>query len=458
MIITTASLSTNSPLHLLEKAQAAGFRLIVRSETTDLCCAGGSGGVLDFLIERTSLTGFSKFLNGLGFYRVAASRSADTATVEKFLGYCEGCAALMQLNLVTDVTIGDLSGQPMALRSTADLFDSVAYVGMKQTSTALNSISKVCAASMHYEYQIRSRQQLMKQARESFQLCELSSFERTCIALLGVEASEYVVKLMEPLNNWEVDLLLQELRAILENANSIAYRPARLFARKTGTAGGKKQRLTDTHAYIRRAPIVVISRTDAQVNNLLPLQQVLGDRIDARVVSFCTGDRGDTVADHQSDSREQSLFAKGAQVVSALTLAGRNFLRFRKMESLAGKGVVVMVPGYPVVDFPDGFDLPKLKLAGDADNYFWRLAARVERAVYERITAGTVDCLIVFNTSKHTCDSNSGLTELEERRRARAITNLPLNCRHKRVIDESATDSQAMSIIVGQVLLAAADG
>lgn len=450
MIMTTTSTNGKTVGYIFEALQAAGVQAILFNDNTEICCAGDAGSSADILIQRESLPLFTRVLASHGFYRMATTQFASSVFNTTYLGYCDHCAALVRFNVSTEITVGNLAGNYLVLRQTNGVFDCVMQVGAAQTTRVLEAISYVCAASLLYEYQTRSRRNLLAQAREAFQQCDTDLFHSTAESLVGAEATSHIHKILQTFVAWEIDLLLQELWRVLESASEVDYNPGRLLARKGHPTPSNKLALSCTRARIRKAPVVVVTDTSADSQHANELCQLLGSMIECRMLRFRSAEpiRCKVQAEHTINAVKPGV----RLVCSALITAFRNTRQFRKIRALADKGITVIVPGFPVVDFPDLFNVPRLKSFANHKNPLYRVTARWERRLYEVISAANVDCLLVLPAA-----IASGEASFESRRRSQAIAHIPVNAACKKLIKASGSSQTIQAQMINHVLKVASD-
>lgn len=328
---------------------------------------------------------------------------------------------------------------------------------MQHTTHMVESISYVCAASVLYEYQTRFRRKLMKRAKECFNQCDLDLFQSASASLVGDEATKYIVKLMEITVNWEVDLLLHGLKRELENASEVDYNPGRLLSFVGPLKAGEKQRLMNTRAEIRPAPVVVIMNDDAADTGTQCASRLVNSRLDCRYLEFSGGLEVDPPGVQPSSLPDGSLLQNTYLAFEAVATVLKNYRQICRARWFARRGMPVIVSGYPVVDFPGVFSVPKLKFWVKSDNLVWRLIARFERFVYEKISSHEVDHLIVVASSQNTGPVASDVNAFEIRRRSQAMKDIPINAKSKKLIDAYSSPLEVQAQIVEQILIAVAD-
>ncbi|MEM7259024.1 MAG: hypothetical protein AAF404_16730 [Pseudomonadota bacterium] len=452
MIMTTPPTRSRSVQRLFEALHTADIQTILFDSEGGICCSGVEHCSADLLIRPDSLPAFTRLLATHGFYRVATCRSAGTSVI-KYLGYCECCEKLMRFNVSTEVTVGSLSGNHLVLRHMQGLYECFQQAGASKTSHVVETVSCVCAASLLYEYKARSRHRLLLQAREAFKHCDVELFQETSESLVGAEATRHILKLVDTFVGWEVDMLLDELWRVLEKAQEVDYNPGRLLLRKADSTQNE-QRLTCGGARIRRAPIVVVTDANPASDHAAGLHRLLSSTLNCRLVAFHGIDHNDH---NDSQQHSQDLVQPGiAQVCGALYTAVKNYLKFRKSRSLAQKGIVTIIPGLPVLDFPDLFNVPRLKFLMTHSNLLWRLGARAERRIYEKISAAAVDCLLIVH-SVPPAAKDASTSSFEKRRRTQAIKSIPIKATRKLLVNPDNGLQVAQAQMVEQVLMAAAD-
>ena len=434
---------------LLETARTSGFRTLVLGDAEPVCCAARSGGRdLELLVEQHALASYSQLLVASGFCSIGMGKGAHTDHAFRFLGYCEHCCKLVQLNVSTVLNLSSVHGTSVLVKSAPAIFNATEKLSVVQKEKVLDIITCVCSAATVPEYRFRLKQCLLARARSLAECCAPCVIQLVAGAMLGNEAGRYIVKLLEGLESWETDLLLSELKRLLIEAEQVEVTRnfhVPFFGKHKQQ---RAQRLTDSAANHRRAPVVLITDTELQYSYASRLKELFGAKLDCRLEHYATLDNnGHRAVSHKVDGK--GLATRLSFAVSALKLALENYGQYRRVHALARGGVLVVVPGYP--PYCKDKTAPLLNHWLDSGHLLWVLAAKIERYVYRKISNGVVDSHLIIEASR-TVASLDVKNVFNEKRLNLQLSNLPVASRYKAKIPRGLSQSEALSRMVIQTL------
>jgi hypothetical protein len=405
-MMSTASKRTRSVRQLLEEVQRAGFRLIVHSDAASLCCASGDRSAVQVLIEQRAMPSLLEFLEGFGFFQMFSCAVSESASVATLIGYCESCTTLTQLDISAVVTVGRVSDNELVFLNADRLFAMHGGVRAPEMASAIEAITRVCAASMQQEYRVRTKKRLMAQARARYEECTGDSFQAVSQVLVGTEAAKFVAKLVEIDVAWEVDLLLQSLRRELAEADGVALSPSRSWQFPTRKKNHRKHRLTDKDGRVQSAPVVVITHAEADKNATQSVAQLFSNNLVCRLVELGGVSIG-TTATERLNKKMLSLWQRTSFASDAIGAALRRYFRWRKARALAAKGMPVIIPDTRFGDSPGAFSFPVLN-HWSSTGFVLRLSAAIEHFLYGQTASPQADRLIIVDAGHASTGADSG--------------------------------------------------
>lgn len=237
----------NTAHNVFEEARDSGFRpLICRSTPTVCGCIG-----VDVLLPENEIEVFSDYLIASGFHQKIEGTRTNGSDYTVFVGYCDICSTTVQLNVSCSLTVGCVSGNHLVFKNTEDLFIKGLYFGDRQAGIAVEVIALVCAAAMLGEFQTDNKRSKLSRAIELHKELSAGTLFEISGSLIGDDATRYLEKTLVSSQQWEIDLLLSELKLALKGASDVEFN-SDWFNRFKDRASLNDIRYTDSHSGVER--------------------------------------------------------------------------------------------------------------------------------------------------------------------------------------------------------------
>ncbi len=320
---------------LLGAAKDSGIQLIVCSDSTNLCCSGGEVSCVELLVEPGVEAVLGVFLRTAGFCHIQTVESAGSADCTKYLGYCEACSTLVQINVFSAIVLASSPGRQLVSRSSSSLFYGTGTLSSEQVTSAILLVRLICSAAILFQHQTRLRHSMLHRAQQLFCQDNTAELCKVATTLCGTEAARYVVKLADTNEEWEVDVLLPELWRELLESNVIEYNHHTPSVLLPSYYLRHARRLTDTEGRIANAPVLVTLQSCGQGADNEKLPKMFQKYLDTSVV------RCEQVS-HPATDRPDDFTGNNLSVAcKALYRQLSCYLRTRKIQKMAAGGVLV---------------------------------------------------------------------------------------------------------------------